>query len=131
MYFNHSFVLKTGASNREEINPDKLAEVDIVQADGDFKDGLFDFLARYVRKVHSDEFIRKGLKLGRCKSFLDFIGPTNIVYVIALFKNSKDMWDQDIQMQESGKDAMGNLEKKLKPVFTSRGGQKRVQGKSL
>ena len=34
-------------------------------------------------------------------------------------------------MQESGKDAMGNPEKKLKPVFTSMRGQKRVQGKSL
>ncbi len=49
---------------REEINPDELSKVDIVEADRDFIDGLFDFFARYVQKVHSDEFIRKGLKLG-------------------------------------------------------------------
>ena len=123
--------MTTGAPNREEINPDKLAKVDIVKADGDFKDSLFDFFARYVRKVHSDDFIHKSLKLGQGMSFLDFIGPNNIAYVIAVFKNSKDMWDQDIRMRELGPAAMGNPEKKLKPIFTSGGGQKRVQGKSL
>jgi hypothetical protein len=34
-------------------------------------------------------------------------------------------------MQELGAQAMGNQEKKLKPSFTSRSGQKRTQGKSL
>jgi hypothetical protein len=41
------------------------------------------------------------------------------------------MWDQDIQMQELGAEAMGNPENELKPLFTSRSGQKRTQGKSL
>ncbi len=131
IYFNQSFVLKIGAPNRKEINPDKLAKVDIVKADGDFKNSLFYFFARYVQKVHSNDFIHKGLKLSRGTSFLDFVGPNKIVYVIAVFKNSKDMWDQDILMQESGPAAIRNPKKKLKPIFTSRGGQKRVQGKSL
>ncbi len=34
-------------------------------------------------------------------------------------------------MQELGAEAMGNPEKKLKPLFTSGIGQKRTQGKSL
>ncbi len=34
-------------------------------------------------------------------------------------------------MQELGAEAMGNPEKKLKPLFTSGSGQKRTQGKSL
>ncbi len=34
-------------------------------------------------------------------------------------------------MQELGPQAMGNPEKKLKPLFTSGSGQKRTQGKSL
>jgi hypothetical protein len=96
MYFNQSFVLKTGAPNRKEINPEKIAKVDIVQADGDFKDSLFDFFVCYVRKVHSDDFICKSLKLGQGTSFLDLVGPNNIANVIAVFKNSKVMWDQDI-----------------------------------
>ncbi len=41
------------------------------------------------------------------------------------------MWDQDIRMQELGAEAMGNSEKKLKPLFTIGSGQKRTQGKSL
>jgi hypothetical protein len=43
--------------------------------------------------------------------------------------NSKGMWDQDIQMQELGAEAMTNPEKKLKTLFTSGSGQKRTQGK--
>ncbi len=34
-------------------------------------------------------------------------------------------------MQELGAEAMGNPEKKLKPLLTSGSGQKRTQGKSL
>jgi hypothetical protein len=64
MYFNQSFVLRTGTPNRDEINPDKLAKVDIVRADEDFKESLFDFFLRYVQKVHMDDFICKSLKLG-------------------------------------------------------------------
>jgi hypothetical protein len=41
------------------------------------------------------------------------------------------MWVQDIQMQELGAEAMGNPEKKLKPLLKSGSGQKRTQGKSL
>ena len=79
MYFNHSFVLKTVDPKRDKINPDKLAkEVNIVKADGDFIDGLFDFFARYLWKVHSDEFIRKAMKIYKGTSFIDIIGPNDI-----------------------------------------------------
>ena len=71
------------------------------------------------------------MKINKGTSFLDIIGPNDIAYVIAVFKNSKDMWDQDIRMRQSEEDAVGNSEKKLKPIFTSGTGQKRVQGKSL
>ena len=123
--------MKTDDPNRDNIDPDKLVKFDVLRAGDDELDGLFDFFARYVRKLHSDDFIRKGLKLSRQESFLDVIGPNDIAYVIAVFKNSKDMWDQDIRIRESGMDAMENPEKKMTPHFTSGGGQKRVQGKSL
>ncbi len=54
-----------------------------------------------------------------------------MAYIVLIIKNSKDMWDQDIQMQEVEAEAMGNPEKKLKPLFTSGSGQKRTQSKSL
>ena len=87
---------------------------------------LCDFFARFVRKVHSDDYIRKALRENQGWSFLDIIGPNDIAYVIAIFKNGKDLWDQDIRIK-----AGGTPEKKVKPLFTSGGGQKRMTGKSL
>jgi hypothetical protein len=89
------------------------------------------FIARYVRKVHSDEHIHKVIHYSAGRSFLDIIGSSDIAYIVLIIKNSKDMWDQDIRMQELGAEAMENSEKKLKPLFTSGSGQKRTQGKSL
>jgi hypothetical protein len=65
------------------------------------------------------------------RSFLSIIGPSDIAYIVSIIKNSKGMWDQDIQMHELGEEAKENPEKKLKPLFTSGSGQKRTQGKSL
>ena len=123
MCIDPSFIVKTGNPNRENINPNKLGTLDITGAVEADIDGLFDFFARYVQKVHSDEFIRKTLKLGKGSTFIDVIGPNDIAYVIAVFKNSQIMWDQDIQMQELRKDAMGNPEKKIRPNFTTGSGQ--------
>jgi hypothetical protein len=108
------------------IDPDWLGTtVTIVEEDKTEIDGIFDLIARYVRRVHSDEFIHKALKTTPGTNFMDIIGPNDIAYVIALFKNSKEMWDQDIRMRESGaKTTDISLEKKLRPLFTSGGGQK-------
>jgi hypothetical protein len=92
---------------------------------------IFNLIARYVWKVHSDEHIRKVICYSAGKSFLDIIGPSDIAYIVLIIKNSNDMWDQDLQMQELGTEAMENPEKKWKPLFTSGSGQKRTQGKSL
>ncbi len=76
---------------------------------------IFNLIARYVRKVHSDEHIR--YSAGR--SYLDVIEPDDIAYIVSIIKNSKDMWDQDLRMQELGAQAIGSQEKKLKPLFTN------------
>ncbi len=94
-------------------------------------DQIFHLIARYVQKVHSDEHIHKVIHYSAGRTFLDIIGPSDIVYIVSIIKNSKGMWDQDIQMQELGAEAMGNPEKKLKPLFTGGSCQKRTQGKSL
>ena len=65
MCINLSFNVKTGNPNRENINPDALGSLHITGADEADIHGLFDFFARYVQKVHSDEFIRKTLKMGK------------------------------------------------------------------
>jgi hypothetical protein len=81
--------------------------------------------------VHSDEFIRKCLHYNAGRSYLDVDGPGDIAYIVSIIKNSTDMWDQDLRIQELGAQAIGSQEKKLKPLFTSGSGQKRTQGKSL
>ena len=116
-----------------DIDPDWLGTtVTIIEEDKTEIHEIFDFIAWYVWRVHSDEFIRKALKATPGTSFMDIIGTNDIAYVIALFKNSKEMWDQDIRMQESGAKTTGNSsEKKLRPLFISGGGQKQTQGMSL
>jgi hypothetical protein len=59
-------------------------------------DQIFNLIARYVQKVHSDEHIRKVIRYSAGRSFLDVIGPSDIVYIVLIIKNSKDTWDQDI-----------------------------------
>ena len=107
------------------IDPDWLGEmVKLVEEDKSKIDGIFDFFAGYVWKVHSDEFIHKGLRVNPGTSFINIIGPNDIANVTALVKNSQEMWDQDIRLNQSGSKMMDNPpEKKMRPLFTS-GGQK-------
>ncbi len=46
-------------------------------------------------------------------SYVHIIGPSDIASVIAIIKNSGEMWDQDIRMKELGDKAMGKQEKKM------------------
>ena len=70
--------------------------------------------------------------------FLDYIGPSNIAYTIALVKNSRHIWDQEMTKSEEPPDENDNdddkttkKEKKLRPLFTGGKGEKRTLGKSL
>ena len=71
------FVCSTD-ENRDSLVPDDLA------TNPDLDDnGLYDFFARYVQWVHSDDFIQKTLLKNPQTSFIDIIGPSNIAYVIS------------------------------------------------
>ncbi len=126
METTHSFVLTTGDPKRDLIDPDVLRTVDVIHANQADIDSLLDFIARYVRKVHSGAYIRSTMKLYPRDSFLDFIGANNIAYLLAVFKNGQHMWDQDIRTK-----AGGEPEKKEKPRFSTGEGKKREEGKSL
>jgi hypothetical protein len=131
MMYNLFFLL-TGDPGRETLHPDLQREMVKIERGSNLLDQIFNLIARYVWKVHSDEHIRKVLMhYNAGKSFLDIIGPSDIAYIISIIKNSRGMWDQDIRMQELGEEAKENPEKKLKPLFTSGSGQKRTQCKTL
>jgi hypothetical protein len=130
MMYNLFFLL-TGDHGRETLHPDLLGEMVKIEQGSNLLDQIFNLIARYVRKVHSDEHIRKVIRYNAGRSFLNIFGPSDIAYIVSIIKNSKGMRDQDIQMQELGEEAKENPEKKLKPLFTSGSGQKRTQGKSM
>ncbi len=125
---NNLFFLLIGDPGREMLDPDLLGEMVKIEQGSNLLNRIFNLIARYVWKVHSDEHIHKVLM---CYNAGDIIGPSDIVYIVSIIKNSKGMWDQDIQMRELGEEAKENLEKKLKSLFRSGSGQKRTQGKSL
>jgi hypothetical protein len=112
-------------------DPDLLGEGVNIERGSNILNQIFNLFARYVQKVHLDEFICKCLRYAAGRNFQDVIGPGDIACIVSIIKNSKDMWNQDLRMQELGTQAIGNQEKILKPLFTSGSGQKRTQGKSL
>ncbi len=126
------FILLTGDPGRETLNPDLLGEMVKIEQGSNLLNLIFNLIARYVQKVHSDEHIRKvQMRYNAGRRYLDIIEPNDIAYFVSIIRHSKDMWGQDIQMQELGEEAKDNPEKKLKPLFTSGSGQNRTQGKSL
>ncbi len=133
MTYNLFFLLTGDPSNpgREMLDPDLLGEMVKIKQDSNLLNQIFNLITRYVQKVHSDEHIRQVIHYSAGRGFLDLIGPSDIAYIVSIIKSSRGMWDQDIQVQELGAEAMENPEKKLKPLITSESGQKRTQGKSL
>jgi hypothetical protein len=86
------FFLLTGDPWRETLDPDLLGEMVKIEQGSDLLDQIFNLIARYVRKVHSDEHIHKVLmRYNGGRSFLDIIGPSDIVYIVSIIKNSKGM----------------------------------------
>ncbi len=120
------FVNATEDPNQNKVDPDVLANAPDIT-----KDRVNDFLGRYMRRVHSNEFICRALKVNSKASYVEIIGRSDIAHVIAIIKNSGDMWDQDIRMKELGVKAMVSEEKKMRPLFTQGYGQKQIKGESL
>ncbi len=104
------------------VDPDLLGEMVKIEQGSNLLEQIFNLIARYVRKAHSDEHICMAIRYSAGRSFFDVIGPSDIAYIVSLIKNSKGMWDQDIQVQELGAEAMENPEKKLKPLLNSGSG---------
>ncbi len=93
-------------------------------------DKLMEFLARYVRKVHSDCYIKKALKQDPGTSFLDIICPSDIAYVIRLLVNSMEIWIDALDNKNKDGNKEGKKEKR-KPRFTAGEGEKRVFGECM
>ncbi len=90
MRYNLFFLLK-GDPRRETLHPDLLGKMVKIERGSNLLDQIFNLIARYVRKVHSDEHICKVIRYNAGRSFLDIIGPSDIAYNVSIIKNSKGM----------------------------------------
>ena len=90
-----------------------------------------EFLARYVRKVHSDRYLKKVLSQTPGFSFLDIIGPSDISYINCIIKNSQEIWLEAISTERSNDEGGQGKKKSAKALFTSGEGKKRVFGECL
>ncbi len=95
---NNLLFLLTGGPGREKLDPDLLGEIVKIEQASNQLDQMFNFFARYVWKVHSDERIHKVIGYSAGRSFLNIIGPSDIAYIVSIIKNSKGLWDQDKQV---------------------------------
>ena len=91
-----AFVSTIGDDNRGSVDPDMLKEGMKNYMNSMAQVYLYKFIARYVRKVHTDSIIMRDLSENVGVSFIDMITPSDIAYVICLVKNGKDRWDKKI-----------------------------------
>jgi hypothetical protein len=68
------------------------------------------FLEDMITKIYMDDLIVRLLKRSVGNSYLDITGPGDIAYVIALVKNGKEVWDQDLCYSATGAAAMATRE---------------------
>jgi len=106
--------------NKNSIDPDKLIDGLNWYVDNNRLEILFEFFAKYVRKIYGDRYLKSVIKSTVGLSLLDVITPSDISYVTCLIKNSKNVWSQA--------DDDADLSTKVRPLFTSGEGKKRTLG---
>ncbi len=122
-----------GDPNRSEIDPDSLVKgmEDFMIDAQEAREGLYDFIARYVRKVCPDSLITKGMRAMPGYTFLDLILPSDVAYVISLLKNGRGMWDMEIERRDTARRGEIQTEAKARPLFTGGKGKNKELGKNL
>ncbi len=85
------FFLLTGDPGRAALDPDLQGKMVKIEWGSNLINQIFNFIARYVQKVHADEHICRAIHYSAWRSFLDVIGPSDILYIISMIKNSKGM----------------------------------------
>ena len=82
----------------------------------------------YAMELHGVNAIKKWPKANSYKSFMDMVTMSDIVYFVTLLQNSKEVWEQDLDIslmnseeQWKYKDGCTGYEVK-KPIFIFSGG---------
>ncbi len=86
-----SVVINHEDDNRAKVDPDKLRNGLDHYTPSSNKAELYEFLARYVRKVYPETDIKKDLKNYEGFLFIDKITASDIAFVISILKNGRDV----------------------------------------
>ena len=116
--------MKQADPNRKTLDPDTLVKgiMPFMKLPDEYSlSPLFDFLTRYVRKLHSDRHIKNTLTASPGMSFLDMIGASDVAYVICVLKNNYAVWSYD---------PTDPTTTKPKPLYTRGESKKREYGKT-
>jgi hypothetical protein len=120
-----------GDQNRSAIDPDLLVKgVEDFMIDAQAREGLYHFIARYVRKVCLDRLITKHLRAMPGSKFFDLIRPSDVAYVISLLKNGRGMLDMEIEMREMARSGEIITEAMARLLFTGGKGENRNWGRT-
>ncbi len=61
------------------------------------------FLDKYVSHAVGNHYSLQWSKSNRSKTFLDKVTASDIVYTILVYENTKELWDEDVQIKASYK----------------------------
>jgi hypothetical protein len=84
-------------------------------------------MTMYVQRIYPDAEWKCKMEQDPNNIFFQMVTPSNIAYVISLVKKGKSLWDQK-EKQKYNPRMEG--EKKERPLFTCREGQKRTYDKT-
>ena len=61
------------------------------------------FLDKYVSHAVGNHYFLQWSKLNRSKTFLDKVTASDIAYTILVYENTKEVWEEDLQIKASSK----------------------------
>ena len=59
------------------------------------------FLDKYVSHAVGNHYFLQWSKLNRSKTFLDKVTASDIAYTILVYENTKEVWEEDLQIKAS------------------------------
>ncbi len=86
-------MIYTFTDDNKVVEPDPLSEGFAGYTESNMDHYIFEFLLNYVQRMKSDLYWRKLLKKNPEKSFLLFVTPSDIAFILSLIKNGRGMWN--------------------------------------
>jgi hypothetical protein len=62
------------------------------------------FIDKYVSRAVGNHYFLQWSKLNSTKTFLDKVTALVIAYTILVYENTKEVWEEDLQIKASSKD---------------------------